>query len=449
MLLVVPRGGGRRRAIPWQNGQPEAEVVRGEARELAEGRPPVIRPHVRPRDVWRNGAVVDAVAKVERVQYSVHRVTLPDSTSATLHRAYREAASALSVMEALSAIACRTAQAAPARGREESRAPMRQQSSRPGSLGARQPSSQRGVARALFVTAPTTSELSQLRGLASTAGGLSVNLVTLTASPFNAAGAYCWGSSWVAQHGQTQLARGSCSALTRNCSAALLAAAQEALLGLHTFLGTSGIPANRVRVSLSIRRAHEARSTASPLNELSAEALVAVYAALAGGVEAFMGLSIMLIQHDALGPSGFPPGLLVDLRRDAGAAANNLRDDLASRREGQAVWADSLPGSWAFVSAIDANSHTDPPPVPLTSLHLAPVFGTFAPTLRAILDRRRSAGISEGVLCAFALMSGQGERLATPALAALARSNAEGDALRLSGIGRRIGQRRPGDSGIW
>jgi hypothetical protein len=42
-------------------------------------------------------------------------------------------------------------------------------------------------------------------------------------------------------------------------------------------------------------------------------------------------------------------------------------------------------------------------------------------------------------------MSGQGERLATPALAALARSNAEGDALRLSGIGRRLGQRRPGD----
>jgi hypothetical protein len=71
MLLVAPRGGGRGRAIPWQNGQPEAEVVRGEARELAEGRPPVIRPHERPRDVWRNAAVVDAVTKVGRVQYIV------------------------------------------------------------------------------------------------------------------------------------------------------------------------------------------------------------------------------------------------------------------------------------------------------------------------------------------------------------------------------------------
>ena len=58
-----------------------------------------------------------------------------------------------------------------------------------------------------------------------------------------------------------------------------------------------------------------------------------------------MGLSIRLMHHNAAGPPGFPQGLLADLRRDAGAAANNLRDDLANHREGQAVWADSLPGS--------------------------------------------------------------------------------------------------------
>jgi hypothetical protein len=137
--------------------------------------------------------------------------------------------------------------------------------------------------------------------------------------------------------------------------------------------------------------------------------------------------------------------LLADLRRDAGAAANNLRDDLAHRREGQAVWADSLPGARALINAFEANPRTDPPPVPQASLHLAPASGTFAPALRAILGRRTSAGISEGTLCAFALMSGHGEALATPTLAALGRSNAEGDALLLARIGRRLGQSRPGD----
>ena len=42
-------------------------------------------------------------------------------------------------------------------------------------------------------------------------------------------------------------------------------------------------------------------------------------------------------------------------------------------------------------------------------------------------------------------MSGHGEPLATRALAALARTNAEGDALLLARIGRRLGQPRPGD----
>ena len=107
----------------------------------------------------------------------------------------------------------------------------------------------------------------------------------------------------------------SCSAITLNCSAALLAGAQESLLGLHTFLGDGGIPTNRVRVSLSIRRTQEARSNAGPRIELTAEALIAFYAALTGGAEALMGLSIRLMHHDASGPPGSPQGLLADLRR--------------------------------------------------------------------------------------------------------------------------------------
>jgi len=104
----------------------------------------------------------------------------------------------------------------------------------------------------------------------------------------------------------------------------------------------------------------------------------AFYAALVGGVEALMGLSIRRMRHDAVGPPGFPPGLLTDLRRDAVAAANNLKDDLANHRERQAVWGDSLSGSRAIVTALEANPCTDLPRVPSTSLHLAPAFGTFA-----------------------------------------------------------------------
>ena len=442
-LLVAPRDGGRRLAVPWQHGGSGAVIIPNEPRELAEGRLPALRADERPRGVLRNGARVEAVVKVERVRYIIHREVLTNTM--TIQRAQREAARAISVMEALSVIARRPAPTATTRGREETRAYIQPPSRRPGSLESRQPPSQRGTARALFTTAPTSPELVQLRGLAATVGGLNVDLVILTACPFNATGAHCWGSSWVAIHGGTQLARGSCSALTLHCSAALLAGAQEALLGLHTFLGAGGIPTNRVLVSLSIRRTQEARSNAGPRIELTAEALIAFYAALAGGVEALMGLSIRLIHHDASGPPGFSQGLLADLRRDAGAAANNLKDDLANHREGQAVWADSLPGSWAFIAALEANPHTDRPTVPPASLHLAPVFGTFAPALRAILGRRTSSGASEGVLCAFALMSGQGGPLASPVLAALGRSNAEGDALLLSRLGRRLGQTAPGD----
>jgi len=70
-----------------------------------------------------------------------------------------------------------------------------------------------------------------------------------------------------------------------------------------------------------------------------------------------MGLSIRRMRHDAAGPLGFPRGLLADLRRDSMAAANNPRDDLANHREGQAVWTDSLPGSRAIITALEANPH--------------------------------------------------------------------------------------------
>jgi len=95
-------------------------------------------------------------------------------------------------------------------------------------------------------------------------------------------------------------------------------------------------------------------------------------------LRALMGLSIRRMRHDAVGPPGFPRGLLTDLRRDAVAAANNLKDDLANHRERQAVWADSLSGSGAIVTALEANPRTDLPRVPSMSLHLAPAFGTFA-----------------------------------------------------------------------
>jgi len=313
-LLVAPHDGGRRLAVPWQHGGSRAVIIPNEPRELAEGRLPALRADERPRGVWRNGARVEAVVKVAGVRYIVHREVLTNTM--TIQRAQREAARAISVMEALSVIARRPAPAAPTRGREEARAYIQPPSRRPGSLESRQPTSQRGTARALFTTAPTSPELVQLRGLAATVGGLNVDLVILTACPFNATGAHCWGSSWVAIHGGTQLARGSCSAITLNCSAALLAGAQESLLGLHTFLGDGGITTNRVRVSLSIRRTQEARSNAGPRIELTAEALIAFYSALTGGAEALMGLSIRLMHHDASGPPGFPQGLLADLRRD-------------------------------------------------------------------------------------------------------------------------------------
>ncbi len=58
-----------------------------------------------------------------------------------------------------------------------------------------------------------------------------------------------------------------------------------------------------------------------------------------------MGLTIALVNHDFASLPCLNSGLLADLRSDAGAAANNLTDDLANRREGQVVWADIMPGA--------------------------------------------------------------------------------------------------------
>ena len=106
-LLVVPRDGGGRLAIPWLNGQPEAEVILGEPRELAEGRLPVLRPREQPRGVWLNGLHVDAVVTVGRASYSIHREVLLNSSTINVQRAQQVAARALSVVEALSVIARR------------------------------------------------------------------------------------------------------------------------------------------------------------------------------------------------------------------------------------------------------------------------------------------------------------------------------------------------------
>jgi hypothetical protein len=140
-----------------------------------------------------------------------------------------------------------------------------------------------------------------------------------------------------------------------------------------------------------------------------------------------------------------PAGLAADLRRDAAAAGLNLRDDLAHHKEGQAVWADSLPGAAAFVAAAEGNRSFSLLPAPPTSLHLAATTGSFAAELRAIYDRRLSAGLGEGPGLIFRLHSASMSQAAEPALNALGTSNAEGDALLISRIGRRIGPGRPGD----
>ena len=159
--------------------------------------------------------------------YCIHRESLPDFTPGTRRQVEQRVSRAVAVVEALSAAVRRSARTAPDRGRESVQAPTLPLARRHSSLGARLPASQRGATRALFASAPDVPQLAQLRQLATTSQGLHVDLVTFTGCPYNAAGAHCWGSSWAALHGRTQLARGSCSALTFNPSAALLAVAQR------------------------------------------------------------------------------------------------------------------------------------------------------------------------------------------------------------------------------
>ena len=47
-LLVAPRDGGRRLAVPWQHGGSGAVIIQNEPRELAEGRLPALRADERP-----------------------------------------------------------------------------------------------------------------------------------------------------------------------------------------------------------------------------------------------------------------------------------------------------------------------------------------------------------------------------------------------------------------
>ena len=65
---------------------------------------------------------------------------------------------------------------------------------------------------------------------------------------------------------------------------------------------------------------------------------------------------------------------------------------------------DSLPRSWALITALEANPRIDLPLVHSASLHLAIIVGIFALVLRAILGRRSSTGISGDTLCAFSLI---------------------------------------------
>ena len=179
------------------------------------------------------------------------------------------------------------------------------------------------------------------------------------------------------RYGFVRLKYHSCSALTLNWSAALLAASQEALLGVHSFLITSSIPAPRTQVELSVRRAAVPRGSVTPHSEFSVEALTAMYAALTGGVESLMGLTLRHAPVDAPGPRGISVALIADQRRDAAMAANNLRDDMMRQREGQAVWADSLPGALAFATAVQWTPYRFPPPMSRASLHLITAVGSY------------------------------------------------------------------------
>ncbi len=82
------------------------------------------------------------------------------------------------------------------------------------------------------------------------------------------------------------------------------------LLGTHSFLNNCGIPPSRARIALSTRRTADPRGRAVPHVELSATALTAMYAALAGGAETLMGLTLRLAPANAAGPAESPAALL-------------------------------------------------------------------------------------------------------------------------------------------
>ena len=103
----------------------------------------------------------------------------------------------------------------------------------------------------------------------------------------------------------------------------LLAAAQEALLGLHSILGTNCIPANRVRVNLSFREYKE---------DWSAHGFLCSNRWRHRGFDGTFNQS-----HATWCRRSFRCSSRPTRRLDAVAAANNLRDDLTNHREGQAV----------------------------------------------------------------------------------------------------------------
>ena len=448
VLLVAPQGQGYRAEIPWDDGRSIREV-RGARRELVDAPPPRLAPDGHYRGVWRNGRNLDAITMVRNTRYRIARVTVGPAANATeCGRAGRRVATTLAQMDMLFEAAQRPrvqfagAARIPQRGREIDR---RETAPHPraASLGSRPPASQQGAARALFSAAPNAGQLAGLRAIATASGGLELHVVTFTASPFNASRGYIWGSAWVAHHGDIQLARGSSSSLSHNAAASLLAASQESLLGVHSFLTSAGILPSRVRLVLSIRRA-QGRRGPGDVAEPSAAALAALYTALTGGVESFLSLIIRVEPPDAPVPTNWRRGLREDLVQDAAGAANGLRNDLTHGRDGQAVSADTLPGSRPFVMATEARPSFEAVPVPATSLHAATAVGTYSRTLSALLEHRTLMGISEGTL-AYLTSYSSGDPGIQEAMRILVAVSAERESLQLLRRGRRITGDRPGD----
>jgi len=326
-LLIVFREGVRgRRAVSWEDARRVLRFLHGARRELVQlTAPPQARSSGSFPGVWRHGDFFDAVTMVVGRELILRRVQAPRGARVSGREAL-QAAQAYAEMEALEAVARRpggatilsdpSASSASPRPQLRSRSEVRQPTPGPEDRrraeSARPPPSQRGAPRAVHSSAPSIPETARLQALARSDGGLSVRLVTLIASPRNSSGGYIWGTAWAAQHGSRLLARGSSAAVTYHFSAAALAAAQEALLGLHSFLATRGLVPSRVRVALSIRRARAPRGQSEASTPPSSdEAQASLYASLAGGVGSLMGLNIRFEPHDA--PMGCYQGLAEDL----------------------------------------------------------------------------------------------------------------------------------------